>query len=126
MDYTKISKEISYALRHAPWEYELELDPEGYVAIKQLLAALNEDSKYDMKITVDDLMRIIDNSDKKRHEIQGDKIRAEQPAHLPAEREQRQTHPDFQRHNHHRTRDEMLGRGDEFIVWSLQFAVCSL
>ena len=25
MDYTKLSKEISYALRHAPWEYELDL-----------------------------------------------------------------------------------------------------
>ena len=31
MDYTKLSKEISYALRHAPWEYELELDEEGFV-----------------------------------------------------------------------------------------------
>ena len=26
MDYIKLSKEVSYALRHAPWEYELELD----------------------------------------------------------------------------------------------------
>ena len=29
MDCTKLSKEISYALRHAPWEYELELDENG-------------------------------------------------------------------------------------------------
>ena len=76
MDYIKLSKEISYALRHAPWEYELELDPEGYVSIEQLLAALNEDSKYDREITVDDLNHIIDISDKKRHEIQGNRIRA--------------------------------------------------
>lgn len=26
MDYQKLSKEVSYALRHAPWEYELEFD----------------------------------------------------------------------------------------------------
>ena len=39
---THISKEISYALRHAPWEYELELDEQGFVPIEQLLQALNE------------------------------------------------------------------------------------
>ena len=26
---TELSKEISYALRHAPWEYELEMEKEG-------------------------------------------------------------------------------------------------
>lgn len=31
MNYVQLSKEISYALRHAPWEYELELDEEGFV-----------------------------------------------------------------------------------------------
>lgn len=30
MDYVKLSKEISYALRYAPWEYELELDENGF------------------------------------------------------------------------------------------------
>jgi len=29
MDYLNLSKEISYALRHAPWEYELELISKG-------------------------------------------------------------------------------------------------
>jgi len=24
MDYSKLSKEVAYALRHAPWEYGLE------------------------------------------------------------------------------------------------------
>ena len=33
----RLSKEISYALRHAPWEYELEMDEEGLVPIAQLL-----------------------------------------------------------------------------------------
>lgn len=42
MNYIELSKEISYALRHAPWEYELELDEEGFVPISQLLDALNE------------------------------------------------------------------------------------
>ena len=28
-NFTELSKEISYALRHAPWEYELEMDEDG-------------------------------------------------------------------------------------------------
>lgn len=76
MDYTKLSKEISYALRHAPWEYELELDSEGFVTVEQLINAINENSNYDRPINVGDLEYIIKNSDKIRHEIQGDRIRA--------------------------------------------------
>lgn len=76
MDYTKLSKEISYALRHAPWEYELEFDSEGFVPVEQLINAINESGNYDRLINVSDLEQIIENSDKKRHEIQGDKIRA--------------------------------------------------
>ena len=76
MDYTKLSKEISYALRHAPWEYELELDSEGFVHVEQIINAINESGNYDRPITISDLEHIIEISDKKRHEIQGDKIRA--------------------------------------------------
>lgn len=76
MNLVDLSKEISYALRHAPWEYELELDEQGFVPITQLLHALNESNSYERKITQADLEQIIVQSDKKRHEIVGDKIRA--------------------------------------------------
>lgn len=76
MNYTNLSKEISYALRHAPWEYELELDSEGFVPVAQLLSAINEDNHYGRPVTINDLEHIIATSDKKRHEIRGDKIRA--------------------------------------------------
>ncbi len=76
MDYIKLSKEVSYALRHAPWEYELELDDEGFVPISQLLHSLNSSKEYEREITKEDLEYIIEHSDKKRHEIVGDKIRA--------------------------------------------------
>ena len=76
MDYKKLSQEISYALRHAPWEYELELDSEGFVPIAQLLAAINENGKHGREITVADIEYIIANSDKTRFEIQGDRVRA--------------------------------------------------
>ena len=46
MDYIALSKEISYALRHAPWEYELEMDEAGFVSLAQLLCAINEEERY--------------------------------------------------------------------------------
>ena len=76
MDYTKLSKEISYALRHAPWEYELELDEEGFVPVEQLIHALNESGEYKETITKDDILHIIKISEKKRHELKYGKIRA--------------------------------------------------
>lgn len=47
INYLQLSKEISYALRHAPWEYELELDENGWVRVEQLLTALKENSKWE-------------------------------------------------------------------------------
>lgn len=76
MNYVELSKEVSYALRHAPWEYELEMDEQGFVSISQLLAALNETGHYDREVTIDDLIQMMNQNDKKRHEIVGDRIRA--------------------------------------------------
>lgn len=76
MDYISLSKEVSYALRHAPWKYELELDELGFVPVEQLLAALNESKARERAITADDLAEMIRLSEKRRHEIVGDKIRA--------------------------------------------------
>ena len=39
-DRLQLSKEISYALRHVPWEYGLEVDEEGWVEVGQLLSSL--------------------------------------------------------------------------------------
>lgn len=68
MDYLKLSKEISYALRHAPWEYELEMNEEGFVPLEQLLNAL--------EITKEDALKVMEISEKKRLELDGDRIRA--------------------------------------------------
>lgn len=75
MDYTKLSKEISYALRHAPWEYELELDKNGWVPIAQLLQALQQSDEW-QKVEQNDLKRMIEKLEKKRHEIKENNIRA--------------------------------------------------
>lgn len=73
--YTELSKEISYALRHAPWKYELELDEEGWVPVDQLLSALCQSEKW-INITIEDVQQMILLSKKKRHELLGNKIRA--------------------------------------------------
>lgn len=72
---TKLSKEVSYALRHAPWEYELELDKNGWVPIDQLLQALRQSAEW-KHVESDDLKNMIEKSKKKRHEIKGNSIRA--------------------------------------------------
>ena len=76
MDYIDLSKEISYALRHAPWEYELEMDEAGFVSLAQLLCAINEEEKYPKVIEKSDILHVMEISDKKRLEIVDDKIRA--------------------------------------------------
>lgn len=50
MNYEQLSKEISYALRYAPWEYELEMDQDGFVLISQLLSAINEEKSIQEKL----------------------------------------------------------------------------
>lgn len=71
----ELSKEISYALRHAPWEYELEMNEEGWVPVDQLLDALHRTKKWS-NICEADLSEMIEKSEKKRHELVGGKIRA--------------------------------------------------
>lgn len=75
LDYNQLSKEISYALRHAPWEYELELDAEGWVPLMQLVASLKESKQWN-HITKEDILDMIAHSVKKRHEVKEEKIRA--------------------------------------------------
>ncbi|MCM1221276.1 MAG: RNA 2'-phosphotransferase [Lachnospiraceae bacterium] len=70
-----LSKEISYALRHAPWEYELEMDETGRVPVEQLLEALRREVKW-KNVGEADLSEIIEKSEKKRFEIKDGMIRA--------------------------------------------------
>lgn len=70
-----LSKEISYALRHAPWEYELEMDEEGWVPLMQLLDALRREAKW-VDISEADVEEMIAQSAKKRFEIREGRIRA--------------------------------------------------
>lgn len=71
----ELSKEVSYALRHAPWEYGLELDEEGWTSVEQLITALRRSEKW-KNLCEADLRKMVEASQKKRHEIKDGKIRA--------------------------------------------------
>ncbi len=72
----RLSKVVSHALRHAPEEYGLYLDKDGWVEIDALTSALKtKDSQWET-LTKKELMEMVNQSSKVRHEIKDDKIRA--------------------------------------------------
>jgi putative RNA 2'-phosphotransferase len=69
----ELSRAVSHALRHEPWLYELELDDEGWTGMDDLLGALRS-SRPDWKhLSKEDVEGMIARSEKRRHEISGDK-----------------------------------------------------
>jgi putative RNA 2'-phosphotransferase len=71
----QLSKEISYTLRHNPKAYNLTLDESGWVAMEDLLSALNQ-KKNKQPVTEQDIVEMLKNSEKKRFEIMEGRIRA--------------------------------------------------
>ena len=76
INYVRLSKTISHALRHAPWLYELELDEEGWTPVADLLAGLRRHRRVWRDLTEEDLRAMMARPGKKRFDIQGGKIRA--------------------------------------------------
>jgi putative RNA 2'-phosphotransferase len=77
----ELSRAASHALRHEPWLYGIELDEGGWTSITSLAAALNAQ--------VDDLLAMAVAFEKRRFELDGDRIRAAYGHSLP-ERVQRE------------------------------------
>lgn len=75
MNYLDLSKTVSHALCYAPWEYGLELDVDGWVSIEQLISSFKNQAKWH-DLTEEELVKMIELSEKKRHEIKDGKIRA--------------------------------------------------
>lgn len=68
----KISKQLSYILRHSPESIGISIDEAGWVSTKELLEKIG--------ITMDTLLTVVRTNDKKRFEFNSDrsKIRASQ------------------------------------------------
>jgi putative RNA 2'-phosphotransferase len=75
MDYVKLSKRMSKVLRHTPWEYELELDEEGWVPLEHLLAGLRSERAL-TNVQITDLQEMMKNASKARFEMEGERVRA--------------------------------------------------
>lgn len=71
-----LSRVVSHALRHEPWLYELELDDAGWVSVDELLAAIRVEKPTWAGLSEADLARMIEQSEKKRHELYDGRIRA--------------------------------------------------
>jgi putative RNA 2'-phosphotransferase len=76
MDLNNLSRAVSHALRHEPWLYELELDEAGWAPVDALLAALRAEDPTWASLSQADLVQMIARSEKKRHELHDDRIRA--------------------------------------------------
>lgn len=71
-----LSRAVSHALRHEPWLYELELDEEGWAPVDQMLAALREKGGDWESVDRAALEGMLATATKRRHELDGDRIRA--------------------------------------------------
>jgi putative RNA 2'-phosphotransferase len=80
----RLSKEMSRALRHTPWLYELELDPEGWVPVEELIDGIQGRRDHRQKISLADFERIQEQSDKRRFELKDGRIRALYGHSVPA------------------------------------------
>ncbi|MFJ8694547.1 RNA 2'-phosphotransferase [Streptomyces roseolilacinus] len=71
----KVSKYLSRHLRHQPERIGLVLDPQGWVAVDDLLRAMD---RYGMPISRAELEHVVATNDKRRFAVDGDRIRASQ------------------------------------------------
>lgn len=72
----QLSRLVSHALRHEPWLYELELDDEGWVSVDTLLSAIHDQGSGWSQVDRGDLADMVAGSAKRRHQIDGERIRA--------------------------------------------------
>lgn len=75
-DDVNLSKTLAFILRHNPHLFELELDDNGWVELSALLDAIRHEKKRFKDVQQSDIERIIEQSEKKRYEIEGERIRA--------------------------------------------------
>ena len=77
MDVVRVSKRLSFVLRHRPDSVGLQLDAQGWVAVEDLLSAL---AAHGLPLTRSQLDRVVATNDKRRfaYDDAGTRIRASQ------------------------------------------------
>jgi len=79
---TALSKLMSYILRHCPDEFGLVLDEEGFISLKELQQAINEEDGWGF-VRRSHILEVVYQGDRERFEIKGDRIRATYGHSLP-------------------------------------------
>jgi putative RNA 2'-phosphotransferase len=77
---TAASRALAYVLRHRPQSIGVELDPAGWVRIDVLLAAFERHGPPISRALLD---RVVAGTDKRRFQVDGDRIRAAQGHSVP-------------------------------------------
>jgi len=90
---TEISRAMSHALRHEPWLYELELDDEGWASVDSLILALHRSAPEWVGLSRSDIEGMIARSEKQRHELAGDRVRALYGHSLPGKLKRQPAEP---------------------------------
>lgn len=72
----KLSKTLSFVLRHNPASHGVIIDKEGWVDINQLIFQVRQRNPQFMAAHIGHIKKIIKSSDKQRFELRGNKIRA--------------------------------------------------
>ncbi len=70
-----LGKLMAYILRHRPDEFGLVLDEEGFVSLKELQQAINEEEGWGF-VRRSHIMEVVLTDEKRRFEVKDDKIRA--------------------------------------------------
>jgi len=76
MDFVKLSKLVSYALRHEPNGYGLLIDDDGWGDIGILITTIKQKHLEFANIDRNTIVEMIRALEKKRHEVSGERIRA--------------------------------------------------
>lgn len=71
----RLSKLMSYILRHNPGEFELLLDSDGFVQLEELITAVQKDKLWN-DVNQEIIEQVVSECEKQRYEIVGTKIRA--------------------------------------------------
>lgn len=101
--YVKLSKKMSYALRHEPEQFNITIDKEGYVDLMEFSQKL--------KIAVEDIKKVVETSEKNRFSILDGKIRANQ-GHSSKKVElsmEKLFYDDLPEYFYHGTKEKFLG-----------------
>jgi putative RNA 2'-phosphotransferase len=88
-----LSRAVSYALRHEPWLYEIELDEEGWAPVDHLVEALRTRGGNWALVDRASLERMMASATRRRHELDGARIRALYGHSLAGQIRKSPTHP---------------------------------